>query len=156
MRTVRRRRGGFIDIARITLGDWIVLIAGLLTVVSLFLPWFLSNVPGTHDQWAFTYSEVFSVVVLVFFLATLFLVIYPAISNEMGLPPLPFSTPVIFLTMGAILLLLFFYELGRYDCIECQGVSRGLGVWVGLIASVVYIVGAVIRWGSRPTKRGAS
>jgi hypothetical protein len=92
------------------------------------------------------------VVVIVFFLATLFLVIYPTVAAEFGLPPLPFSTPLFFLTMGSILLLMFTYELGKYACIECQGVSRGFGIWVAWISSFVYILGAIIKWGSRPVR----
>ncbi|HEX6506381.1 MAG TPA: hypothetical protein VF221_02005 [Chloroflexota bacterium] len=152
MRSARARRRGFIDVRRITIGDYIVLAASALTVISLFLPWFTSSVPSSHGEWAFTYSEVASVVVIVFFLATLFLVVYPAVASEMGLPPLPFSTPLIYLTMGAILLLMFVYELGKYACIECQGVSRGFGIWLALFSACVYIVGAVVRWGSRPTR----
>lgn len=152
MRSARPRRGPIMDLRRITIGDYIVLVASLLTVISLFMTWFVSNVPGTHNQWAFTYSEVAAVVVIVFFLATLFLVLYPVIAPEFGLPPLPFSTPLIFLTMGGILLLMFMFEFGKYSCILCQGVSRGFGIYVGLIASVVFIIGAIIRWGSRPTR----
>jgi hypothetical protein len=140
------------DLRRVTIGDYVVLVASLLTVVSLFMTWFVSNVPGTHNQWAFTYSEVASVVVIVFFLATVFPVLYPVIAPEFGLPPLPFSTPLIFLTMGGILLLMFMFEFGKYSCILCQGVSRGFGIYVGLISSVVYIIGAIIRWGSRPAR----
>lgn len=155
MRTVRSRRHRFIDLRRIMIGDYIVLLASLFTLISLFMPWFMTTVPGSHDQWAFTYSEVASVVVIVFFLASLFLVIYPAVSAEAGLPPLPFATPLIFLTMGSVLLLLFMYELGRYDCIQCQvgGVGRGFGIWVGLIASLIYLMGAIVRWGSRPVRQ---
>lgn len=154
MRNVRvRRRSGFIDLHRITIGDWIVLAAALVTVISLFMPWFVSNLPGGHNQWAFTYSEVASVVVIVFFLATLFLVIYPALSSELGLPPLFFTTPVIFLTLGLILLLLFTYEIGKYGCVLCQGISRGFGVWVAFIAALAYIIGAIIKWGSRQAPR---
>lgn len=154
MRRVRPQRRGVIDLGRIAIGDWIVLFAGLLTVASLFMPWFITDVPGSHDQWAFTYSDWASVVVIVFFLATLFLVVYPSLSPELGLPPLPFSTPLIYLVMGGILLLLFVFELGKYGCIiQCQGVTRGFGVYVGLVAALVYILGAVVRWGSRPTRR---
>src|SRR5947209_7259333 len=154
MRSARPRRGNVMDLRRITIGDYIVLVAGLLTVVSLFMTWFVSNVPGAHDQWAFTYSEVASVVVIVFFLATLFLVIYPAVSREAGLPPLPFATPLVFLTMGSILLLLFTFELGKYDCIQCQvgGVGRGFGIWVAFVSAWAYLVGAIVKWGSRPTR----
>jgi hypothetical protein len=141
-----------LDLRRVTIGDYIVLVASLLTVVSLFMTWFVSNVPGTHNQWAFTYSEVAAVVVIVFFLATLFLVVYPAIAPELGLPPLPFSTPLVFLTMGGILLLIFMFEFGKYSCVLCQGVSQGFGIYIGLIASVVFIIGAIIKWGSRPSR----
>lgn len=153
MRGVRPRRRGFIDLRRITIGDYIVLVAGLLTVVSLFLPWFMTSVPRSHGEWAFTYSEAASVVVIVFFLATLFLVLYPAVAVEFRLPPLPFSTPVIYMALGAILLLIFVYELGKYACFQCQGVSRGFGIWLALISAVIYVIGAVIRWGTRPTRQ---
>lgn len=153
MRNVRARRRGIIDLRRITIGDWIVAVAGLLALVSLLLPWFSSSVPRPHDEWAFTYSPVASTVVIVFFLVTLFLIIYPAISPDFGLPSLPFATPLIFFSMGAILLLMFTYQLGKYACIACQGVSRGFGVWVALISAVVYLLGAVIKWGSRTVPR---
>lgn len=153
MRSVRPRRRGFIDLRRITIGDYMVLVAGLLTVVSLFLPWFVSSVPRTHGEWAFTYSEAASVVVIVFFLATVFLVLYPAIATELRLSPLPFSTPIVYMTLGAVLLLLFVYELGKYACFQCQGVSRGFGIWLALISAVMYLIGAVIRWGTRPTRQ---
>jgi hypothetical protein len=152
MRSVRVRRRSFLDLRRITIGDWIVLAASGLTVISLFLPWFGTSTPRPHDEWAFTYSEVASAVAIVFFLATLFLVLYPALSQDLGLAPLPFSPPPMFFIMGAILLLVFTYELGKYACIECP-VSREYGVWVGLIAAAVYLLGAIIRWGSRPPRR---
>ena|SRR5579884_2046522 len=157
MRSARPRRGSTMDLRRITIGDYIVLVASLLTVASLFMTWFVSNVPGSHSQWAFTYSPVAAVVVIVFFLATIFLVLYPALSPQLGLPALPFSTPVIFLLMGAILLILFVFEFGRYSCVSCQGISRGFGIYVGLIASIAFIFGAVLRWASRPVRpRGAA
>src|SRR5437763_1692443 len=145
MRSARPRRRSFIDLRRITIADYIVLASSLLALVSLFMPWFVSSLPPSRSQWAFTYSEVASVVVIVFFLATLFLSIYPLLAAEAGFPALPFSTPLVFLTMGSILLLLFTYELGKYSCVLCQGVSRGFGVWVALISACVYIVGAVIK-----------
>ena len=44
------------------------------------------------------------------------------------------------------------YEFGKYACFQCQGVSRGFGIWLALISAVIYLVGAVIRWGSRPVE----
>lgn len=153
MRSVRVRRRGFMDLRRITIGDWIILVSSLMAVISLFMTWFTSSLPRPHGEWAFTYSEWAAVVVILFFLVTVFLVFYPALSPDLGLPPLPFSPPLIFFTMGAILVLVFTYQLGKYACIQCTTVSRGFGVWVGLIATFVYILGAVIRWGSRPVNR---
>lgn len=150
MRRVRPPRRAFIDVRSITIGDYIVLFSSLLALVSLFLPWFINHTLGAHDQWAFTYSEVAAVVVIVFFMATIFLVIYPALSPDLRLPLLPFSTPVVFMTMGAVLLLLFTYELGKYDCVACVGASRGFGVWVAFVAAWAYIIGSIIKWGSRP------
>lgn len=152
MRTVRSRQRGFIDARRITLGDYIVLAAGLVTVISLFLPWFVSSIPGAHSEWAFTYSDAVSVVVIVFFLATLFLVLYPALAGPSGFPPLPFAPPLVYLCIGIVLVLMFDYELGKYACNLCQGTSRGFGIILGMTASIAYIVGAIIRWSSRPTR----
>lgn len=152
MRRVQSQRRAFIDVRRITLGDYVVLASSLLTFISLFLPWRKSNLPGSRSEWAFTYSEWTSVIVIVFFLAILFLVVYPALSPDLNLPPLPFATPVIFLTMGALLLLMYTYELGKYTCIECPG-SQGWGIWLGWFASLACILGAVIRWGARPAAR---
>lgn len=140
------------DLSAISLGDYIIAVSGLLMVASLFMPWFVSSVPRSHTEWAFTYSEWISVFVIIFFLATLFLILYPVVSPELGLPPLPFATPVVFMAIGVILLLLFTYSLGRYECIVCQGTTRGFGVWVAEIFAILYIVGAIIKWGSRPRR----
>lgn len=151
MRRSRPPRRSFVDLGRVTLGDYIVLFSSLLALVSLFLPWF----SGTQGkQWAFAYSEWASVIVIVFFLATLFLVIYPVVASEVSAPPLPFSTPVVFAFMGSVLLLLLTYELGKYDCFICVGVSRGFGVWLAFLSAWAYLIGAVIRLGSRPAARG--
>src|SRR5438105_5302045 len=98
----RLRRRPVIDLSRITIGDYIVLVAGLATVISLFLPWFVSTI-GQRSEHAFAYSEVASVVVILFFLISLFLILYPALSPELGLPPLPFATPVPLLGFGFLL-----------------------------------------------------
>ena len=152
MRRVRPRRQGYFDLRRITLGDLIVLAAAVFTFASLFMPWFESSIPRAHGEWAFTYSPVAAAIVILFSLVTLFLVVYPALAPNFGLPPLPFSTPLIFLVLGTFLLLIFIYQLGKYGCIQCQGNSRGIGLYVGLVASFVYIVGAVVKWASRPMR----
>lgn len=154
MRRTRARRRSFLDLSQIQIGDYIILISAALAVVSLFLPWLVTNTPGSHNEWAFTYSDIAAVIVIVFFLATLFLVVYPALSPDLNLPLLPISTPLLFFLMGGIMLVISVFELGKYDCIECQGlVSRGFGVYVLIIASILYLIGAVIKWGSRPSAR---
>jgi hypothetical protein len=152
MHNLRARRRGTIDLHRITIGDYIVLVASLLTLVSLFMPWFVSSLGPARSQWAFTYSEVASVLVILGFLITVFLVLYPALSPDLGLPALPVSPPLPLLTIGVLLLLLFDYELGKYGCVQCDGVSRGYGTWVAIVSSAVYIVGAIIKWGSKPLR----
>jgi hypothetical protein len=153
MRRSRPPRRSFIDLRRIMLGDFIVLVASLTALISLFLPWFSGGPSG--KQWAFAYSEWASVIVIVFFLATLFLVLYPAIAPEVNGPPLPFSTPVVFAFMGSLLLLLITYELGKYDCFYCgvAGIGRGFGIWLAFISAWAYLIGAVIKLGSRPAAR---
>jgi hypothetical protein len=41
------------------------------------------------------------------------------------------------------------FELGRYSGVDNPTVSPGLGIWLAVLASVVYVFGAVIKWGSR-------
>jgi len=149
MRATRNRRRGFVNLQQVTIGDWIVLFASLMSVISLFLTWYQAETPGARGQWAFTYSEWTSVLVIVIFLITLFLTLYPALSQDFGLPPLPFASPLIFMTLGSLLLLIFTYELGKYGCVDCARVTRGFGVWVGFISAFVYLVGAIVKWGSR-------
>jgi len=149
MRTARNRRRGFVNLHQVTVGDWIVLFASLMAVVSLFLTWYQAETPGAKGQWAFSFSPWTSIIVILFFLVTLFLTLYPAMHDEFGLPPLPFASPLIFMTIASLLLLIFAYELGKYGCVDCTRVTRGFGVWVGFIAAFVYLVGAVIKWGSR-------
>lgn len=153
MRNVRSRRRAVVDLRRIMIGDYIVLVAGFMTLISLFMPWFVSSIGPSRTQNAFAYSPLFSTIVIVFFLATIFLVLYPAVAPEFGLPLLPFSTPLVFMALGGILLLMVMYEMGKYACISCTTVSRGYGVWLALVASCVYLVGAIIKWGSRPVRR---
>jgi predicted membrane channel-forming protein YqfA (hemolysin III family) len=112
----------------------------------------MSSVPRPHSEFAFTYSEIAAVVVILIFFVTIFLVLYPAVAYERGYGPLPFSAPVVYLVIGAVLLLLFVYQLGKYACIQCQGVSRGFGIWLALVSAVIYLVGAIISWGSRPAR----
>lgn len=152
MRRVPTRRRAFIDLRRITLGDYVVLASSFLTFISLFLPWWSTNIAGSHSQWAFTYSPWTSIIVIVLFMTVIFLIVYPALSSDIHRPPLPFATPVVFLGMGSLLLLMYTYELGKYACIDCAS-TRGWGIWLGWIASFVFILGAIVRWGSRPAAR---
>jgi hypothetical protein len=156
MRNTRVRRRRLLDLRGVTLGDWIILLASILSVASLFMTWFETSVPRPHGEWAFTYSEGTSVAVIVLFLLTVFLIFYPVMAPQAGLPSLPFATPLVFLGIGALLLLVFTFELGRYDCIECQAISRGFGVGVAFFSAFIYIVGAIIKWGSRPVRPYAS
>jgi hydrogenase-4 membrane subunit HyfE len=152
VRSARRNRQ-VIDLGQIAIGDYVVLGAATLSLVSLFLPWFKTTIGPARTEWAFTYSQVASIVVLLVFLLTMFLVVYPAISPNAGLPPLPFSTPLPLLAMGFLLLLVTDYELGKYGCIQCQNTSRGYGVWLSIVSAVVYIFGSIIKWGTRPVRR---
>lgn len=156
MQNIRVRRRSFVDLRKILIGDYIVLVAALISLVSLFLPWFVSSIGPSHVETAFAYSAIASTVIILMFLATIFLVIYPALSPDLRVPRFPLATAPIFLLFGAVLTLLTTYELGKYACIQCAGVSRGFGVWLAWVAAIVYIVGAVIKWGSRPLRRSES
>jgi len=95
-----------------------------------------------HSGWYF-------VIMLILLLLTLVLVIYPVLETEMGLPPLPFATPPVLLATGFLILLTTTYELGRYDGVGAVTVSAGIGLWLTFICSIVYLLGALIKWAGR-------
>lgn len=141
-RDVRRRS---LNLNRLGAGDYIMLLVCIVMFFALTLNIWVSNESVNsleHSAWYFT-------VELVLLLLTLVLVVYPVLESELSLPALPFATPPILLATGFLILLTTTYELGRYDGVEQVNLSAGIGMWLAFICSIVYLIGAVIKWASR-------
>jgi len=141
-RDVRRRA---LNVAHLDAGDWLILFASVLLFIALIVNWWVRG-GSVNSAWR---SEVYFVVMLLMILATIVLVAYPMLEAEMGTRPLPFATPPILILIGLVIFLSTLYELGRYEGVAQPTISPGFGVFLALICSALYLVGALIKWGSR-------
>lgn len=141
-RDVRRRSVG---LGHLAAGDFIVLLVSLLLFFALIINWWVSNASLN----AVKYSQLYFVIVLILILATVGLVMYPILESEANLRPLPFATPTILLAIGFLILLMTTYELGRYEGVGLGNVGPGFGLWLAFVCSWLYLLGALVKWGSR-------
>ncbi|HEV3310214.1 MAG TPA: hypothetical protein VG815_06835 [Chloroflexota bacterium] len=141
-RDVRRRT---FSVAGFSAGDWIILAATVLLFIALIVNWWT----GQGSLNSVRYSQVYFVIMLVLILFTIVLVGYPMLESEARLRPLPFASPPIVILIGFVMFLATIFELGRYEGVAQTTVSPGFGIYLALICSCVYLVGALIKWGSR-------
>ena len=144
-RPTRDARRRSINVGNLNAGDWVILAACFLLFVALIGGWWTN--PGGVNSVRF--SQLYFVAMLVLILATIVLIIYPLLQAEAGLRPLPLATPPILIVIGFLILLGTVYELGRYRGIAQTTVSPGFGIYFALICSVIYLIGALAKWGSR-------
>jgi magnesium-transporting ATPase (P-type) len=126
-------------------GDYLMLLVSILLFLALTLNIWIRNESVNsleHSGWYF-------IIMLVLILLTLVLVVYPVLETELSLPPLPFATPPVLLATGFLILLTTTYELGRYNGVGAVTVSAGIGLWLAFICSIVYLLGALIKWAGR-------
>jgi magnesium-transporting ATPase (P-type) len=141
----RATRRHTIDLRQLALGDYIILVASVILFFALLLNWWASG----QNVNAFQHSWLYAVITLVFLLITIVLVTYPLFQPEFRLPPLPVATPPLLLILAFLILLSVVYELGRYVGVDNVGIAPGFGLWLAFIASLVYLLGALIKWGAR-------
>jgi hypothetical protein len=144
-RPTRDARRRTLNIARIESGDWIVLGASVILFIALINNWWVGNgnLNSVH------YSELYFVLMLLLILLTVFLVAYPMLQAEAGLSRLPFALPPIFLLIGLAMIFATVYEFGRYQGVVQPTVSPGFGLYLALVCCVIYLVGGLVKWGSR-------
>lgn len=130
---------------QISAGDYIVLVMSAVLFVALLPNWW---VHGANIN-SLKFSQLYFVIMLVLILITLGLLVYPILQSEAHLRPLPFATPPVFLLIGFLMLLGTVYELGRYQGVVPSSVTPGFGLILALIGTIVYLGGAIIKWGSR-------
>ena len=144
-RPTRDMRRPTINVGDLNSGDWIVLGASLLLFIAIIANWWVS---GGSDNAAWK-SGIYFILMLLMILATIFLAFYPTVRSEFNLPQLPWATPPLFILIGFIIFLATLYELGRYTGVAQATVSPGFGIYLALICSLLYLMGALVKWGSR-------
>lgn len=140
-RDVRRRS---LNIGNLSAGDYVLLVVSFVLFLALILNWWVSGASVN----AVKFSQFYFVIVLILILVTLGLIVYPLLEAEANLRPLPFATAPLLLAIGFLLLLMTTYELGRYNGIGST-VNPGFGLWLAFVCSWLYLLGALIKWGSR-------
>lgn len=143
------------DLDKLTLGDRVIAISGIVLFVFSFFTWFRPSVAGidvnqSDSAWGFTLGAIG----VLLGVALVVLVVLPAFGVE--LPPV-LRKPIVPLVLGAlafaaILLTVLFasYEfVGVAD--DAVDTSRKFAAWVGLAASVGLLVGAILKRRETPS-----
>ncbi len=151
-RPTRDQRRQALRIGDLNSGDWIMLGASVLLFIALIANWWVAN----QNDNALWQSGVYFIVILVLILATIALVVYPSLQTEMNLPALPFAPPPVFIAIGFVMFLLTLYELGKYTGVFQTTVSPGFGIYLALICALIYLIGALVKWGGRERRLRAS
>ena len=144
-RPTRDTRRRALSVADLTSGDWIMLGASLLLFIALIANWWDGTAPE-NSVWR---SGIYFIIMLILILATIALAIYPLLQSEMKLPELPVATPPVFIAIGFVIFLYTLYELGRFQGVAQPTVSAGFGIYLALICGLLYLVGALVKWGGR-------
>jgi len=141
-RDIRRRA---LNVGDLNSGDWIMLGASTLLFIALIANWWVAG-DSVNAAWR---SGLYFILMLLVILATVVLAMWPLLRMESRLPALPFATPPVFIMIGFIIFLATIYELGRYTGVLHTTVSPGFGIYLAMICSVIYLIGALVKWGSR-------
>jgi len=135
-----------LDISRISLGEMIAGVGGLLLFLFMFLNWYGAEPDGVEPV-AGNAWELFSLIDLLLFLAAL-LAVAVAVARAAGkLPELPIPPDQIVAIAGAVAVVLVLFRLifTPGDGEEVAGVelevTRKLGVFLGLLASAAIAFG---------------
>jgi hypothetical protein len=126
------------DLRRLRVGEWLVGAAGLLLLVSLFLPWYRDT----------TGWEAFSIIDLILALLALAAISVPIVTATHRVPALPLaleSLVALFALLGLVLVLIRVLNLpGEAD-------GREAGLWLALIGTLGIFGGGMV--GMRDERR---
>ena len=151
------------DTTRLRLGDVVAGVAGLLLFLSLFLTWY-SRDEGFFDTSYSGWAALGFIDVLLFLVAAVAVAV--GVLRALGaLPPkLPVSPGLAVLAAGGIALLLVLLRLvdvpENVDFALAEGVSRGVGLLLALLASAGVVLAGWLTWNEegrpRPETAGLS
>lgn len=130
------REGTTVDLSKFKTSDWLVVGGGAAFLIAGFLPWlefrFAGFAGGSVNAFDFFFTGIIPWLLIVAIAALTFL-------GNAGIFKLPesFPVPTVFFVGAAVATLLviirFFYT---------QDLSRGIGLFLGLIAAIVVLVGS--------------
>ena len=132
-------------------GDWLLLAASALLFFAVVVNWWVSDSNFNAAQ----FSKAYFVVMVLLAVGTVILICYPFIQAQIGLPSLPVATPPLYLSVSVILILSTVYELGRYEGVTQPTISPGFGLYLAIVSSVLYGLGALLKWAGRERRRDA-
>jgi len=144
-RPTRETRRRALNVGDLGSGDWIMLGACLLLFIALIANWWDGDAPE-NAVWK---SGIYFTIMLILILLTVVLALYPLLRTEVKLPDLPVATPPVFILIGFVIFLFTLFELGRFEGVHQLDVSPGFGLYLALICGAIYLVGALVKWGSR-------
>lgn len=144
-RPTRDMKRSAINVSDLGSGDWIVLGASILLFIALIGNWWVGG-GSLNAAWR---SQIYFFVMLLLILGTIGLVMYPLLLPESGSSTPKFALAPVFIAIGFVIFLATLYELGRYTGIAQPTVSPGFGIYLALISSLLYLMGALVKWGSR-------
>ena len=123
------------DLRRLRAGEWITAAAGILLVVSLFLPWYTH--PDGADVSAWEAFAILDVLLLALAVLAVGLLVLTAVQPTAAVPIA--ADALLTLVAAAMALLTFFRVLNAPESLERAG-----SAWLGLAAVLAVVVGSVI------------
>lgn len=148
-RDIRRRAT---NIGPLESGDWLLLGSSVLLFFAVVVNWWVS---GGHVN-AAKFSLAYFVVMLMLIIGTIGLICYPLFQAEASLPAIPLATPPLYLVIGVVMVVASIYELGRYEGVAQPTVSPGFGLYLAIVSSLLYALGALLKWASRQRRDNPS
>jgi hypothetical protein len=123
------------DLRRLRAGEWITGLGGAALLVALFLPWYEEGAVSP------TGWEAFAVLDVIFALVALSALLVPVLTAQQRTPAVPLALEALVALAGLVAVVL---ALIRVASLPGDASGRELGVWLGLVSSLVIFAGAGI------------
>jgi hypothetical protein len=137
-----------VDLSKLTTGDKVIAVSGILLLVFSFLTWFEASVdgtiiPGTGES---GWGNLAGILGILLGVALALIVLLPAFGVDI---PTALTTTRTGLILGSVcfVAILITVFLTSYDAAfgEDPDTSRKLGAWLGLIAAAGVLAGAILK-----------